>query len=151
MPVVEPHRRIGYLAWRLHQATSHRAEQLLAPLRLTLVQHSVLVLLTIEPNLSSAELARRTGVTAPAMSKAASELAARGLVCRRPHPSHGRVVLLRASAEGRRLAVRSQRALDAIEQDTTADLSWAEQEQFRRLLRRVVRRLAPEALPECDW
>lgn len=150
MPIMEPHRRIGYLAWRLHQATVHRAEHLLAPLRLTITQHAVLVLLSLESDLSSAELARRIGVTAPAMSKAAGELQTRGLVHRRPHPSHGRVVLLRVTPDGRRLALRSQRVLNSIEQDVAAELTCVEQDQFRALLHRVVQRLTPDAVPRSD-
>jgi DNA-binding MarR family transcriptional regulator len=142
MGVVDPDRRLAYLAWQLRLATSHRAELLLAPLRLTLTQHSILVFLGLEPDLSSAELARRAGVSRPSLSKAVRELAARDLVRRRPHPAHGRVVLLRLTREGLQLAEDSQRLLDRIEADAFAVLSDEEREQLCLLLSRVVGQLS---------
>ena len=70
-----------------------------------------------------------------------SGLEARRLVRRRPHPAHGRVVLLHLTDEGLQLAKDSQRLLDRIEVDAFAVLSDEEREQLCLLLRRVVYRL----------
>ncbi|MEU2717114.1 MarR family transcriptional regulator [Streptomyces sp. NPDC007205] len=139
---MDPRQRIGYLAWQLRLATSHRAENLLTPLKLTLTQHSILLFLALEPDLSSAELARRAAVSRPSLSKALGELEARDLVRRRPHPSHGRVALLRLTPDGLRLAEDSQRRLDLIEAEAFAGLSEEERRQLCLLLSRVVERFA---------
>jgi DNA-binding MarR family transcriptional regulator len=141
MVLIDPRERLGYLAWQLRLTTSHRAEQLLEPVHLTLTQHSILVFLGLEPDLSGAELARRAGVSRPSLSVAAGELEARGFVRRRTDPAHGRVALLRLTKTGSRMAERSQRLLDRIELEAFAALSESEREQLFQLLARVVQQL----------
>lgn len=67
------------------------------------------------PELSSAELARVAAVTPQTMNTLVHHLVERGLLDRRPHPAHGKVVLLRLSRRGRRLLDQATPAVRVVE------------------------------------
>ena len=113
--LVDPAERIGYVIRMLSGALTQDIEQALRPVRLTLVQMGALVYLGRGGDMSTAELARRIGVTPQSMASALSGLEARALVARSPHPTHGRVVQVRVTDDGRVLAVRAQRLTAGVE------------------------------------
>jgi DNA-binding MarR family transcriptional regulator len=146
--VQEPSLRVGFLLWHLGQAIRVRGERAVAPLDLTFTQLSALVVLSLNPGLSSAELARRCAVTAPSMGKAIEGLAERGLVEQGPPPARGRIIELRATPAGVELAIRGQASLDPLEQDVLERFSPEEQRELKDLLFRLVAKLTPQAIPE---
>ena len=91
---------------------------------------------------SLADLARATSLDAAAVSRQVPLLEEQGYARRRPSPSHGRVVLVEATPEGKRVASRVRRirarqldeALASWDDDDKAELS--------RLLTRFVRDLS---------
>jgi DNA-binding MarR family transcriptional regulator len=63
------------------------------------------------------ELASRTGMTHQSMGELVTALEKRGYVERRPDPADGRARLVCLTSEGRRLARRAVREIDAIAQE----------------------------------
>jgi DNA-binding MarR family transcriptional regulator len=148
--VQDPSLRIGFLLWHLGQAIRVRGERAVAPLDLTLTQLQGLIVLSLNPGLSSAELARRCAVTAPSMGKAVDALTERGLVEPSP-PVHGRIIELRATPAGVAMAIRGQAILEPIEQDALERFSLEEQRELKDLLLRLIMKLTPQALLSTSW
>ncbi len=142
----DPSTRPGYLAWQLGQATAQRLERALRPLDLNLAQLRCLVQVTLTPGVSSAEIARRSGITAQSMGAAVNALIERGMVVRGPHPTNRRVLELRITAPGLALADSAQEVLEDVQQQLFGVLADDEQETVRVLLRRLVEHASPEAL-----
>ncbi|MEU4098192.1 MarR family transcriptional regulator [Streptomyces sp. NPDC026673] len=150
MPLGDPSERIGYLIWQLSLAYSLRIEHTLRPLRLTQAQFSALMRLTLDGATSSAELARRCGVTAQSMGTAVQGLADRGLVERRAHPTHGRIIEISVTPEGEELAARAERAIMPAEEEALAPFTPQEQGRVRADLQRMLANLNPRALHTSD-
>ncbi|MBG7698691.1 MULTISPECIES: MarR family winged helix-turn-helix transcriptional regulator [Streptomyces] len=146
MTMKDPGERVGYLIWQLSQAYVQRLDQALRPLKLTQAQFSALVRLSRDGALSSAELARRCGITAQSMGTALRGLVERGLVERRAHPTHGKIVEMSVTAAGVELALRAEAAVEPCEQEALEPFPPHEQEQVRAYLRRMLGALNPQAL-----
>src|SRR3546814_18148980 len=67
---------------------------------LTVAQYTALSILHARPGMSSAELARRTFVSAQAANELVNGLLGQGLILRRPSPQHGNILQLRLSHNG---------------------------------------------------
>jgi DNA-binding MarR family transcriptional regulator len=145
--IQEPTERLGFLIWHLSQANNLRAERALTRLGLTLAQGAALRVLAVSPGLSSAELARRVGVTAQSIKQAVDGLARRGLVERRPRPTHGRVVELRITAEGLTLAGQAQDLVGAIEDELLLRLDPDQRASLLAQLSGMVAQVSPDAFP----
>ncbi|MCX4766783.1 MarR family transcriptional regulator [Streptomyces sp. NBC_01275] len=150
MAVKDPSERIGYLIWQLSQAYAQRLERVLRPLGLTQAQFSALVRLSRDGAMSSAELARRCGVTAQSMGAGLRSLVERGLVERRPHPTHGKIIEMCVTPAGEALALRGETALEPCEQETLQPFLPREREQVRAHLRRMLGALNAPALGPDD-
>jgi DNA-binding MarR family transcriptional regulator len=133
--------RPGYLIKRVHQAFCAATDAGLRSHGLTNTQYGALVVLEEAGRLSGAELARRCYVTAQAMNDLVVGLERRGLVVRRPHPTHGRVLEVSLTPEGRRALEASHRTVLAIEAQMTGGLDEQEREQLVAALRRCAERL----------
>jgi DNA-binding MarR family transcriptional regulator len=109
--IVDPVERIAYVVRMVSGALTQEMEQALRPVKLTQIQLAALVQLSLSTGhgLSTAELAKRCGVTAQSMSSALAGLCRRGLITRAPPPTHGRVVEIRVTDDGRTLAQQAQR------------------------------------------
>lgn len=142
----DPSSRTGFLAWQLAQAMWPRLERALHPLDLTLAQQNALTLVVLVPGISSAELARRSGITAQSMGSAVNALIGRGLLERRPHPTNRRIMQLHITDAGHDLAERAQDLMVAVDSDAVSIFSPEEHATARALLRRLVERLNPDAL-----
>ncbi|MFE0516736.1 MarR family winged helix-turn-helix transcriptional regulator [Streptomyces sp. NPDC058964] len=146
MTVKDPAERIGYLVWQLSQAYAQRIEQALRPLGLTQAQYSALVRLSRDGALSSAELARRCGVTAQSMGTALRDLVERGLVERHAHATHGKIIDMTVTDAGQALARRGETALEPCEREALEPFAPGEREQVRAMLQRMLGALNPRAL-----
>lgn len=136
----DPLGRVGFLARMTSQALIHLLERELRPLELTVAQLNAMIQLTLEPGgtLSSAELARRAGVTAQSMYTAITSLVERGIVTRQRHPEHGRIVDVRLTGAGRELLERAQVRASAVETRALAPLTGPEREALRGYLLRIM-------------
>ncbi|MDX3351780.1 MarR family transcriptional regulator [Streptomyces sp. ME01-24h] len=150
MSVRDPSEHIGYLIWQLSQAYAIRVEQALRPLRLTQTQFSALMRLIANGATSGAELARRCGVTAQSMGTAVQGLAERGLVERRAHPTHGRIIEISVTPEGEQLVVRAEHAIAPAEEEALSPFDPHERERVQADLRRMLATLNPHALSDSD-
>lgn len=131
--------RLPYLLRRVNGALSQRLDRALKPYALTQAQLSALALLAHQKpgGLSGAELSHRSGVTAQSMHAALTSLETRGLVVRRAHPTHGRILETFVTDEGLSLVHEVQRQTLASK-DYDAGLTPAEQQQLRSLLRKMM-------------
>lgn len=115
----------GYLlrqAWHAFRAAMDSA---LRAHGLSGAQYAVLSVLARTPGMSGADLARACNTTPQAMNGVLATLERDGLIERRPHPTHGRILEARLTGEGKQrldAATPAVRAVEeAIEQDLTAD------------------------------
>jgi DNA-binding MarR family transcriptional regulator len=117
--------RSGYLLRQAWHAFRGAMETALRAHGLTGAQYAALSVLARDPGLSGADLARACNTTPQAMNGVLATLERAGLVQRRPHPTHGRILQVTLTREGRRRleeATPTVRALeDAIEHDLAPD------------------------------
>lgn len=137
---------ISYLAWQLSQNIAGKLERELRALDLTLAQYNALLHTVRTPGLSSADIARRSGLTAQSMGAAVNQLIARGLLRREPHPTSRRSMCLFATDEGHAAGTRADAVAGRITAEATSHLSPADNMTLHRLLYRLVEELNPDSL-----
>lgn len=111
-------------------------DEALRGLGVTAPQYAALSVLAEEPGLSNAGLARRSFVTPQTMNQILGRLEASGLVERRAHPEHGRVLQAYLTGEGEKLRRACAERVDAIEERMVSGLSEAERLGLLEALRR---------------
>lgn len=141
---------VGYPLKRAQHALRLAMDAALAALDLTTAPYAVLAALERaegegDPASSGAELARRCFVTPQTMTGLVAGLEARGLVRRRPHPTHGRVVEVAMTAAGRAALRRAHRAAATVETRMLAGRTAAERRQLAAWLRDCADALRPAA------
>src|SRR5919197_6610461 len=107
--------RSGYLLRQAWQAFHGAMESALRDHGLTGAQYAVLSVLARDPGLSGAELARACNTTPQAMNGVLATLERNGLVERRPHPTHGRILEANLTREGQRRLEEARPAVDRLE------------------------------------
>ena len=117
---------IGYLLRQASHTLRGALEDALRPHGLSSVQYAVLSVLVRDPGASGADLARACNTTPQAMNGVLATLGRAGLIERRPHPTHGRILQVTLSAEGRRRLESANPAVRAVEHATERDFSAAE-------------------------
>lgn len=115
--------RSGYLLRQAWNAFQRAMEESLRAHGLSSPQYAVLSVLARDPNVSGADLARACNTTPQAMSGVIATLERDGLVERAPHPTHGRVLQVNLTAEGRRRLDASTPAVRALEESIEEGLA----------------------------
>jgi DNA-binding MarR family transcriptional regulator len=128
--------RVGYELKRVQHDLRHGMDEALKGLGVTTPQYAALSVLAEEPGLSNAGLARRSFVTPQTMNQILVRLEAAGLVERRPHPEHGRVLQARLTEEGEKLRRECAKRVDVIEERMVRGLSEEERLGLLEMLRR---------------
>lgn len=123
-----------YLIKQVELAIRWRLDEMLRPAGLTALQYSVLTVLERHPNLTSAQLARNSFVTAQTMADMVSALQSHGLVERHRDPDDRRRLVLTLTSDGRRLLARFRGRVGAIEDEMLATLSNSQSTQLRTSL-----------------
>ncbi|RKT18068.1 DNA-binding MarR family transcriptional regulator [Streptomyces sp. 1114.5] len=141
MPVTE---RLGLHIKRVEQELMAAKHAALRPLGLTVPQYAALYMLEDQPGLSAAALARACLVTPQTIATVLANLEAKGLVTRRPHPFHRKVVEVLLTEDGRLLLARADAAAVAIERRIADGFSPEERELLIGLLARASGRLTAE-------
>jgi DNA-binding MarR family transcriptional regulator len=90
-------------------------DRALEPIGITSTQLGVLDRLQATPGLSNADLARQTLVTPQTMNVILGRLEAAGLVVRKPHPGHGRILRAELTPAGRTVLDQALSRADAVE------------------------------------
>ena len=127
---------------RTYQALRAKLDAMLAPTGLTTPQCTALAYLDSAGKVSSSELARAESVTAQTMHVLVAGLESSGLVVREPHPSHGRILLVSLTGEGRSAIRRAREVAARVQEQIVAGLSEPERASLLRLLADVERALA---------
>lgn len=137
--------RIGHHIKRAEQELIAAKHAALRPFELTVPQYTVLLVLSQEPGLSGARLARRCLVTPQTMSSVLATLETRGLVARKPHPIHSHILETRLTRAGRTVLNKADEAATAIELRLAEVFEPAERDQLIALLARCSANLSESA------
>jgi DNA-binding MarR family transcriptional regulator len=114
------------------------AEALLVPFGLTPAQFLVLFRLKQSTNVSSAELARATGIRPQSIVDLIGPLERRGLIKRREAPEHRRILRITLSAAGEQLFARALPAAAQLESELLATLNATELAGLRNGLEKLL-------------
>lgn len=109
--------RAFFYIQQVEQLVRQRIEEVLAPHGVTAGQYMVLSLVAHLEPASSAELARRSRITAQSMGEFVRLLEQRGWIERRDDPTSRRTLLVATTAEGRKVLVRCEGAVDEAERE----------------------------------
>ncbi|MCY3603083.1 MAG: MarR family transcriptional regulator [Chloroflexi bacterium] len=123
-------RRLGRLAERL-------LSRALTDAGLTPDQLQVLLMVAAQPGVSAVACAQALDLDAPTVSRLVNGLAQSGLLDRRRARSDRRMVRLRLTPAGRRLAEEGRAAVATANQEVVEELRPAERRALRRALERL--------------
>ncbi len=138
---------IGYELKRAQAALNRAMEAGLAEIGLTLPQYATLWALEETPGLSSAELARRSFVTAQTMNDVVLDLERKGLIRRRADPEHGRIRQAQLTSAGRAKLASAGRRMGAIEDRMVSRLTPTQRRNLSAWLQACAANLAEPARP----
>ncbi|HWI71467.1 MAG TPA: MarR family transcriptional regulator [Baekduia sp.] len=105
---------------------------------LNTAKYVVLRLLREQPDLSSAQLARRAFLSPQTMNSMIVNLESLGLVVRRQHPENARVWLTRLTEDGERAEKSGREIIDRWSSAIVRHIPAEEQTQFVGLLRKAI-------------
>lgn len=123
--------RVGYQLKRAQHALRNGMDSVLREVGITAAQYAALGALESAPGLSGAELARRSFVTPQTMNAILVNLEAAGLVVRRAHPEHGRILRSFLTEAGQELVLSAHVMVADIERRMLEGL---DRDDRRRLL-----------------
>jgi DNA-binding MarR family transcriptional regulator len=125
---------LGYLMYRVMAALRPQAAAELGPLGIGLPELVCMRILSVNPGLTSAELARDTHVSAQAMNQVLHGLEGRGAVRRPDSMPPGRALPAQLTRQGKALLKRAEAAVHTADQRILTHLTAEEQQQLKRLL-----------------
>ncbi len=130
-----------YLVGRMDRVVRRAMGTVLEAQGLSVNQYATLSVLDGRSGLSNAQLARRALVSPQSMNEVLLALEQRGLVRRRVHPDHGRILQARLTAKGRALLARCDAEVHQVEARMVSGLSDDEQAALRGALLSGIRNL----------
>jgi len=133
-----------YLVKQVELAVRSNLDELLRPVGLTALQYTALTVLERHPDLSSAQLARNSFVTAQSMADMITTLEGRGLIDRHRDRADRRRLVVALTADGRDMLDRYRDQVNALEAQMLAGLTKAGISSLRRSLRACLANLAAE-------
>lgn len=128
---------LGYLLYRVSSALRPQVAAVLGPLGLTLPEFVCMRVLSLYPGLSSAELARHSGVTPQAMNTVLHRLQNRGAVARPKSVPSGRALPATLTEAGLDLLTQAEDAVRVADGRVLTALTSAEQHHLRQMLERI--------------
>ena len=134
-----PPPRTVYLVKRAETVVRAGLEACLQPIGVTPRQYVTLSLLRDERDQSSADLARKAGITPQSMSETIATLLAKGLIERLESPEHRRILMTRLTGAGDRLLAECESAVDVMESTLLAKISARELDALRKALRTIAK------------
>ena len=127
--------KVGYELKRAQHALRLEMDGALGGVGLTTPRYAALAALEGEAGLSGAGLARRCFVTPQTMNGILVNLENAGLVERRRHPEHGRVLQAYLTEAGGATVSRAHALVEAIEERMLEDLTGDERDRLLGVLR----------------
>ncbi len=141
--------RLGNRIKMCEQPLISEKHRVLRPFGVTVPQYAALLVVAEHPTISSANLARRCGVTAQAMTGVVNLLEGRGLISRVRSDDHAKVLLIQLTHTGERLLREADKSAVEVERRLAGAFSTQDLEMFGRLLGTAVAVLsAGPAAPE---
>jgi DNA-binding MarR family transcriptional regulator len=131
--------RTLYLVKRAETVVRAGLEACLQSLGVTPRQYITLSLLCDERDQSSADLARKAGITPQSMSETIAALAGKGLIRRQENPDHRRILMTRLTAAGTALLTACEAEVDAMEARLFSTLSASDLTILRHGLLAIVK------------
>jgi DNA-binding MarR family transcriptional regulator len=131
-----------YLVKQVELAARARLDDIFRPIGLTALQYTALTVLERHDNMSSAQLARHSFVTAQSMADMVAALEARALIERNRDDADRRRLVVALTGQGRALLDRYRDEVRELEEGMLAGLSEAEMAALRVILDRCHANLA---------
>jgi DNA-binding MarR family transcriptional regulator len=132
---------IGFLLRQAQTAVRGAIERTLLPLGLTPAQLALLSVLVHEGAVSSADLAKLSMLSPQSVGGIVQNMVRAGWVTRERARDHGRIIWLRLTPAGRRIAARAQKRVGRIEIDMLRGFGGGPEATIRRWLVACARRL----------
>ena len=143
-----PAPRLLYLVKQLESGIRARMDVALRPRRITVPQYTALTVLEQHDDMSAAQLARHTFVTAQAMDGVVGALQSAGLIERHPDPENRRRLVISLTEQGRALLEDCRADIDRIEAVAFAALTREQRSDLSAWLTESRRALASESARE---
>jgi DNA-binding MarR family transcriptional regulator len=121
-----------YVMKQLELAVRSRLDDIFRPIGMTALQYTALTVLERHPDLSSAQLARNSFVTAQTMADMITALEDRSLIERHRDPDDRRRLVVALTGDGRKLLNRYRGKVSALEQEMLSDLTKRQAAELRR-------------------
>jgi DNA-binding MarR family transcriptional regulator len=134
MPTAGTEPMLLYLVKQVELAVRSHLDNLLRPAGLTALQYTALTVLERHPDMSAAQLARNSFVTAQSMADMITALEGRGLIERHRDQADRRRLVVALTSAGRELLDDYRDQVTALEERMLAGLSGGETSQLRRSL-----------------
>jgi DNA-binding MarR family transcriptional regulator len=123
-----------YLVGRVDRVVRRAIDDVVKAHGLSVNQYTTLSVLDHRSGLSNAQLARRSLVSPQSANEVLLALEQRGLVRRRAHPDHGRILQTRLTAKGRRTLVACDAHVREVEDSMVKGLTNQQQTTLRHAL-----------------
>ena len=127
---------------RAEQVTQAAKEAAVREVRITAAQQAALAVLSDNPGINPAELARRCAVSPQTMDALLGRLEARGYVDRRPQPLHRTLVEIKLTEHGRAVFEEADALVARLDERLTAGVSEADLAVAREVLGRIAENAA---------
>jgi DNA-binding MarR family transcriptional regulator len=136
--------RVSYLIKWVERGLRLQLDAALQEQGVSAHEYTALSVLARRDGLSSAQLARRTLVSAQAMNQLVIALEKRGLIVRKADPEHNKIQRASLTGAGRRLVAACDRATAPVEELLLSGLSGAQVSMFREALTNCLQALQPD-------
>ena len=136
--------RVSYLVKWVERGLRVRLDAALATQGVSTQEYTALSVLSRRDGLSSAQLARRTLVTAQAMNQLVIAMERRGLIVRKADPDHNKIQRASLTPAGRKVVAACDHATAPVEALLLSGLSAPEVSKLRRVLSTCVEALQPD-------
>lgn len=133
--------QVGFLLKRVQQAFRAQMDNALSSNGLTSSQYAVLAHLRESPELSNAELARRSFVTAPTMIRIVQDLEKLGFIVKSENENHKKVINVALTLKGEKILEACTSKVSAIQKRMIYGMSEFEITQLSSLLLGCAERL----------
>ena len=131
-----------YVIGRVNQGVRRELQARLARWQLSIPEYTTLSVLEARPDLSNAQLARRSLITRQSMTRIIASLERRGLVTRRADPSHGRILRAGLTPAARKLLDALAPAVAELQDEMLADVEPEHREIMLAAMLSCMRRLS---------
>lgn len=130
--------RTIYLFKRVEMLIKSELEHALQDVGLTPGQYTTISLLGGQKEVSSAELARRMGVTAQSMSETITLLERKGLIVRQENPANRRILQIATTPRGIEMLARCEDRVETLEERLLGGIGADELRRLRAVLTRIL-------------